>query len=708
MKDVFPGLLSGVLLVLSSAPFDFWGLAYVALVPLLLGARDSGAKDTSLLYASTGAILATGWYYSSLSFSPFFFLLVLFLVSLSFFLWGILTKRFLKKVNGPVTAVLAPAVIWTGIEAITTSEIVGMPINLGFTQAGHPLVIQSASLFGIYGVSFLIVLVNSAIADLILQMRSKSKLNKFRLIPTGIVLGLFLANVLFGYVRLNSHEAIAPSIKVSTVQPVISSEMYLNGWRNPENRAFMKASFDRLTNEAVASGAGLIVWPEGGNGYTNMRIPELRENIYRVARENSLDFIVSTNDLDEQGKKYNSIFSISREGKLLGRYDKVRLVPIAEKDYTAGDGFHTLPASFGKIGPAVCFESCFPSILRKVTAQGAEVLLVSTSDAVFKRSVLALNHTMASTFRAVENGRWLIHAANIGPSLIISPFGEIVQKTKFYDSTILSGEVVPLKSMTFFTRIGYIVPAFFAFFVLIFSVYSLVEAGKEKFGTQDARKGIKLKKKAASQTKPFAIGTVIASFKSSFVYILVHLCTIALISIISIYFVKVSTASGQGYADTLKEFFTPAGQLQSEKVTEKFMQAKNNTCGPTVLAYVLSFLGRETLEKDLIDQVHMEDRGTSMLELKRAALRQGFDASGVRENYAALMNEVLPVIAYINDNHYVVVNAVLPSHLELFDPAIGHISVQRETFERMWNGYLLLIRVKPIPQSLAASTGTIS
>ncbi|MEK6775569.1 MAG: apolipoprotein N-acyltransferase [bacterium] len=706
MKDVFPGLLSGVLLVLSSAPFDFWGLAYISMVPLFLGVRGRGFKETAFSCASTGALLATGWYYSSISFSPFFFLLVLSILSLSFMLWGLLTKLFLERVNGPWMAVFVPVVLWTGIEGINTSEIIGMPTNLGFTQAVQPLMIQSASLFGIYGVSFIMVLVNSAIADLILQVRNKSKHSIYRRLPAMVVLGIFTANIIFGYMRLNAHDAIAPSIKVSTVQPVISTDMYVNGWRNPENRAFMKATFDRLTDDAVSTGAKMIVWPEGGNGYMNMRIPELRERIYKIARENDLDFIVSTNDINEEGEKYNSIFSISREGSLLGRYDKVRLVPVAEKEYTAGKAFHTLASSSGKIGPAVCFESCFPSILRKVTSQGAEILLVSTSDATFKRSVLALNHARASVFRAVENGRWVIRAANTGPSMIISPTGKIVQQTKFYDRTIMVGEVAPLQDLTFFTRIGFMVPACFAFFVLIFSSYSLYGLCEEKLRRRVTVKVKKQNKKQARQPKPVDIGAIIAHSKAGLVLFLSHLCLIFLITLSSIYFVKVSTGSEQSYADTLKDLLTPAGQIQAERVTERFLQANKNTCGPAVLAYVLSFLGQETLERDLIGQVHLDDRGTSMLELKKAALGSGFDASGVQENYAALMKEVLPVIAYINDSHYVVVNKVLPGYLFLFDPAIGHVSVSKNLFEQMWNGYLLLIRVKPIPQSLTVRNGS--
>ena len=60
------------------------------------------------------------------------------------------------------------------------------------------------------------------------------------------------------------------------------------------------------------------------------------------------------------------------------------------------------------------------------------------------------------------------------------------------------------------------------------------------------------------------------------------------------------------------------------------------------------------------------------------------------------MQEPLPVIAYINDSHYVVVNKVTSSNIYLFDPLLGHVLVSRKVFEKGWNGYILLVNMKKI------------
>jgi len=91
---------------------------------------------------------------------------------------------------------------------------------------------------------------------------------------------------------------------------------------------------------------------------------------------------------------------------------------------------------------------------------------------------------------------------------------------------------------------------------------------------------------------------------------------------------------------------------------------------------------------------------TSMLELKRTAIKNGFQAKGIKENYAALMWGPLPVIAYINDSHYVVVNKVTSSAIYLFDPLMGHVQIDRRLFERVWNGYILLVNVEKIKTTI--------
>jgi len=88
-----------------------------------------------------------------------------------------------------------------------------------------------------------------------------------------------------------------------------------------------------------------------------------------------------------------------------------------------------VPGLFGPLGVAIGYESNFPSIARKLVQQDAEMLFVSTSDVAFRQTALPLSHMYLSVFRAVENPRWVVHASNGGPSVVVSPYGVIEART---------------------------------------------------------------------------------------------------------------------------------------------------------------------------------------------------------------------------------------------------------------------------------------
>jgi apolipoprotein N-acyltransferase len=702
-----PAILSGVLIALSSPPFDQWYLAYIAFIPLFLQTRNSSPVERGMAYALCCSVIATNWYHSTIIFSVLFFLLIVGILCSAFFIWGFLSATFKPSKTNPFIALLAPGVIWIGIERVLTSEWVGIPCNFGITQSSQPLLIQSASLFGIYASSFLIVLSNTALAMLIGHWMSRQTISTLHWMAFFTAVTLMGLNIGYGFSKTYLPIEAEDPVKVAVVQPMISSDLFRNGWRNPENRDFMKNTLDQLTAQAVATQPDILFWPEGGNGYLNMRIPELRDSLYNTATRFNTDLLISSNDLDEQGKKYNSIFSISNKGKLLGRYDKVMLIPIAEDSYTAGDEYHSIPSSFGEVGPVICYESNFPSPFRKVSARGAELLFVSTSDAVFKKTSLTINHTRMAIFRAVENNRWVIHASNTGPSVIVAPTGQVTASTPFYNRGFVTGSVAFIQELSFFTRFGYLVPVLFALLAAVLLATQLYQGVILLSGPArrvGATKALALMQPNDIERRLKAwLGIVGKRLPITLLY------GLFLVSIMtsSILLVNQQTTPENSVYYALKDLISPIDTLETDKVTQKFLQAKSNSCGPAALAYIFSYFGKNSLEEELIRQLTMTEEGTSMLELKKVAIRNEFQAIGVKENYQALMEEPLPVIAYINDSHYVVVNKITPYHVWVFDPAIGHVKILRPLFEQAWNGYLLLIRMPPIQKSIMKVTEEI-
>jgi apolipoprotein N-acyltransferase len=691
---IFAAIISGLLMALSSAPYDQWYLAFVAYVPLFISIRKLSPGKQGMAHALACTVIAVNWWHSVAIYSVLYALLIIALLCVAFFIWGYLSAPFRGENRGPLSVLLMPAAIWIGLEQIL-SEWLGIPCNIGITQAGQQSLIQTASLFGIYTTSFLIVLANTTLSHAWLMYR-RGSVDWRQTGVTAAMAAVLVGNWAYGEYQVAGYRSPEQTINVALVQPVIASDMYLNGWRNPETRDFIKNTLDELTLQAAQSKPDMIIWPEGGNGHLNMRIDKLRDDLYQTARRLQTDLIISTNDMDEAGQKFNSVFSISKTGRLLGRYDKVDLVPGAEDSYTAGSLREPVKSSFGLIGLAICYESNYPSPLRQMSANDAGLLVVSTSDAAFKRTSLTINHTRTAVFRAIENNRWVIHASNTGPSSIVSPVGEVTGYTEFFERGYLSGKVAVVERKSVFTRFGYLVPIALSVFVMLLLLYRIVQlgAGLRANGGVNITQGENLEQRVALWARTILPSSLLLS--AVFILFLTGLATT------SIMLAYRQTIPGGELAAALQEFMTPLSSLQEDRVSDKFLQAKTNTCGPAVVAYVFSFFGKEVSESDVVEAVSMTAKGTSMLELKNYINANGFKAIGVKESYTALEQEVLPVIAYINDDHYVVINKVTSNHVYVFDPVEGHVIIARDLFRQAWNGYLLLVRMQPIQEVLKA------
>jgi hypothetical protein len=371
---------------------------------------------------------------------------------------------------------------------------------------------------------------------------------------------------------------------------------------------------------------------------------------------------------------------------------------------SAGDGYHPVATSYGKVGPVICYESNFPESLRQTTAAGAELLFVSTSDAAFRKTSLTVNHTRTAVFRAIENNRWVIHASNTGPSVIVSPTGEVTASAPMYRRGYLAGDVAFIQETSFFTRFGHWLPVLCAMLVCGLLAFRLAQ-GFMRWRNPATRKRAPKIAPARHDDAQARIKAWLGVAARALPLALLHGLLLVTVIAGSILLVNRQTTPDHPALAALKDFLAPSGTLKPETVTATFLQAKYNSCGPAVLAYVLSFLGKETREEELERQMAMTDKGVNMLELKKVAISNGFHAEGVRENYQALLDEPLPVIAFINNSHYVVVLEIGPHDVYVFDPAIGHVTVPRRVFEQAWNGYLLLIRMRPIEPVITMHNG---
>ena len=177
----------------------------------------------------------------------------------------------------------------------------------------------------------------------------------------------------------------------------------------------------------------------------------LFNNVLSLANEIKIPLLVGT-IATEDWKVYNSATLISKEGKIIKRYDKLHLVPFGEyiplpnifsfvediapapigefafgKDYTIFSLDENTQITFSVL---ICFEDVFAYLSRNFVRKGARFLVNITNDAWFKKTVEPYQHLQSSVFRAIENRVWVLRAANTGISCFIDPTGNVISSVQ--------------------------------------------------------------------------------------------------------------------------------------------------------------------------------------------------------------------------------------------------------------------------------------
>ncbi|MBU1487102.1 hypothetical protein KKH56_03515, partial [bacterium] len=456
-------LISGILCSLSLIPgLDF--LIWFGLAPLLAVKPGSTLESAGLGYSS-GIIFFAAISYGIIPDHLGGFLFYTLVASLFFSIFTItlwyvrkgLSSELPKSWNSWTIDLFAPPVIWVSLEYIFLT-LFSVPFNLGLQQYHHPWIIQTASITGIYGISFLIVLVNSSLI-LVWRCWQEDRNNFFKVkhfLPIlGIPLLLFILSGVYGWWKVGQDvRKTKATVKIVGLQGNISAWQYDSASILPEHAQAIREKYFRMIDQASELQPDIIVLPEGATANYNFRIPRLRNEIYHLARKNKNLFIFGSLDLNEEGKVYNSAFAVSSSGELISRYDKVKLAPFGEGIICPGKKYNLIPTEFGDLGQMICWESVFPQIARKITLKGAEVIFILTNDGDFRISTLPVLHAAEAVFRSVESGRWVVRVANFGISMVINPKGEVMTKVSLGSEGIMQANVGGGTRETVYERVG--------------------------------------------------------------------------------------------------------------------------------------------------------------------------------------------------------------------------------------------------------------
>ncbi|OGS35362.1 MAG: apolipoprotein N-acyltransferase [Elusimicrobia bacterium RIFOXYC2_FULL_34_12] len=480
MKKIFLCLLSSLLLFLSFPKLSFWPLAWISLVPLLYAVSEEKPYKSFLYGVFTGIIFYFGILYwlvptfTAAGEPKIIGILVLLLLSIYLALYFGIFCFFYSK-NFKYNAILS-AFLWVTLEFIRTYLFSGFPwALLGYSQWNFLPIIQISEYTGVYGVSFLIILVNVTIAHS--KQVTGYRVKKYILTPL-----IVLCCLGFGIIKLHNSSATTsladpptppvgglcrenPRI-VTIVQGNI--DQYIKWDEN-----YIEKIKDTYSNLSLSSpkNSDLIVWPESSIPGYLLNDKEIFNWIENIIKKSKTQYLVCSNDF-KNNQYYNSAFLISKEGIIVGEYSKVHLVPFGEYvplrktigrfinvineigEFTSGEKYNTIDSSIGKLGVNICFEGIFPNEIRKFVKNGAEIIVNTTNDAWYLNTSAPYQHFTINVFRAVENRRNVVRAANTGISGFIDSYGRIKSKTNVFETTILTNTILPLKNLTFYSKYG--------------------------------------------------------------------------------------------------------------------------------------------------------------------------------------------------------------------------------------------------------------
>ena len=479
-------LLAGLLLFLANPPFALWPLAWVALVPLILSVNRAGRWRQALWrgYLFGWAFLGPTWYWTGLTIVGWthsaigwlaWFVLTMILAGY-YALWGAATWWVTRRVTGH-WRIVAPAALWVLVEWLRTVGASTMPwAQVSYTQYHFLPVLQIAEWTGAYGVSFLILLFNAALA-----YRWKEKDAPSSLKPVLRVAALVAIVSLFGAIRL---------AKPDTGQPLVVAAMQGNFKSNDahESREQQIRTFTALTQEArtTAPLPGLYVWGESsspGDALTDYGAYTFLHTLANQAHApilvgSRLEEVVSEKDR-RLNIESNAAVLFPTDGSKPLRYNKQQLVPFGEfiplrslipsalgdtfeiprNDVTPGNEttvfkFHDPQAGQVALGPFICYESMYPLYARSMARQGANLLVTQSNDDWFQSEAAMEQHLAAVVLRAIETRREVVRSTTTGVTGFIDTRGVLLSRAPINAPAILKQTVHLRTGLTLYTLLG--------------------------------------------------------------------------------------------------------------------------------------------------------------------------------------------------------------------------------------------------------------
>jgi len=481
--ELAAGVSSGILLALSFPPFPTRFLAAVALVPILryyLVKPRPGLKRAIVL----GFIFGFSFFCPLLFWildlipesgvtmpwimGPALALLVaylscytaLFTVALSFS-----ASRF-----GARGLIAAPA-LWSLVEyARSHGELAFSWGTLANAIAIHPVAIQGASVYGSFGLSFVLALLNLCVVWALFGRGVRA-----RSFAAAALVLIVAGHLYWGAYEIDRFDETKTAINGTDAVAVMQPDIDLGLKFEPSYRDTIFMQMEKYAAIAAGHGAGLILFPETAAPVSFKATPQYLGLLEAIARGDRIDILTGYVDhtiADKEWIAHNAAALISKDGALAGNYHKMNLLPFGEKmpwsqyfpalskldfgqaNFIPGTEQTIFDSSVGKFGVLICFESTFARFTRRYVQGGADFLVNITNDGWFGNNQGPVQHAEMAILRAVENRVTLFRAAYTGVSMVVDPVGRVKQRLGLFTEGMIYGSAERSSGRTFYTKHG--------------------------------------------------------------------------------------------------------------------------------------------------------------------------------------------------------------------------------------------------------------
>ena len=380
-----------------------------------------------------------------------------------------------QKISGtgilPVIRVLIGTALWCALESIWSTGSLWWT-SLSYTQSPHNLaILHLGQLSGPSAVTAAIVAVNGLIAEAFIEgIRKKEEGRRKNWIAYILPASLCVVLHIVGWSLYNRplNQEAATALKIGIIQGNIPNEIKFDsaGWgRALEGYTIgYKQLADRKVDAVLIPETALpFIWT---NEYQRSTL-----SFYQAILDRGVVAWVGGFGQQENSIT-NSLLAIDRTGEIIGRYDKLKLVPLGEyipfyeilggiinrlspldAHLVPGNSQQLFDTPFGRAIVGICYDSAFAEIFRYQAANGGEFMLTASNNAHYTPPMLDQHHAL-DVMRAIETDRWAVIATNTGYSAFVNPRGETVWKSGINTYEVREATIYRRQTRTLYVRWG--------------------------------------------------------------------------------------------------------------------------------------------------------------------------------------------------------------------------------------------------------------